>query len=87
MTDQNFFNNVYSISIEKYFGENQIQIGPLVLEKKIFPDLVHGCHGNKTRCPTHYLLITFEAHRKSMYLAKFGYHRAVGFREEVICNC
>ena len=44
------WHNLYNFctqALEEQFGENQIEIGLLVLEKKIFKDFVHGCHGNK----------------------------------------
>ena len=46
LTDQNSLNNFESLSIDKHFGENKIEIGPVVSEKKIFLEFVHGCHGN-----------------------------------------
>ena len=55
------WHNLYNFctqALEEQFGENQIEIRLLVLEKKIFKDFVRGCHGNKGNYSAQYFFLT-----------------------------
>ena len=59
-------------------------LGLLVSEKKIFEDLVLGCHGNQTIPWNHILLATLVGDHARIIYVKFGENLTSGFRGDVV---